>query len=313
MKKVGFLWDTGVRDWNREDPFSYERLNEEYKHFSQIGREKGVLLYPAHHSWYSNGELEKCFVFEDGEWKKKTDIDIDAVWDAFEFGDGRTRLKKQIEKTLPMINSFETSKLCKDKFLTYQKFPDLMPETLEATEENVGEVLDKCGKAVLKPRDDWGGEGVAIIEDMSEFDSANDPEGWIVQEFVDTTQGIPGTMVEGVHDLRAVVVSGEVITGFVRRPEEGFISNVAQGGRIDVLDVEEFPEEAVERVERVKEKIKSLKPYIVTVDMVYDAENEGFRLVELNSKPGMSFYGRADLKEAKTSIMIEMFEEFRNF
>jgi len=53
-----------------------------------------------------------------------------------------------------------------------KKFPENHPETREATLENVEKMLKKYGKVVVKPLAAHAGEGVEIIDDISEFDES---------------------------------------------------------------------------------------------------------------------------------------------
>ncbi len=309
MFNLASLWDDAVSDWELEEPFSKQQYNKDYEHYSKLAEQKDAKLFLAHYTWYKDGEMQKAFTYENGKWRKVHNIEVDGVWDAFKINEETMRIKKEMKQRHVMINRPDVDKLCKDKLETYEKFSELVPETKKASETNVEEIIERYGRAVVKPRDDWGGEGVQLVENTSEFEG--EPEEWLVQEFVDASEGISQLGVEGIHDLRALVVNGDVITGFLRQPDEGFVSNVHQGGSIEVVKVEEFPEEALEKVEKVKEEMSDLEPYLMTVDMIYDSKTEKFRVLELNSKPGMSFYGREDMKKAKSAIAETLYEAFK--
>lgn len=309
MKNVASLWDSAVSDWELERPFLEYRedFNDQYAYYTELAEENDVKMLLAHYTWYSDGVLEKGFLYDDG-WEKVHDVELDGVWDAFKVDEETMEIKKDMEKDLTIVNLPEIDKLAKDKLETYRFFPQLVPETKKASRQNVKSMLERDGKTVLKPRDDASGRGVKVIGDISEFEQE---EGYLVQKFIDSTQGVPGLEIAGVHDLRAVLVSGNFVTGFVRQPDEGYISNVARGAEIDVLEKDNFPEEAKEIVDQVAVELEDHVPHLLTVDMIYDHESQEFKLIELNSKPGMSFYGREDLKKAKTNIAEELFQEFK--
>ena len=309
MRNVASLWDSAVSDWSLERPFVEYRedFNDQYAYYAELAETYGLNLLLAHYTWYSDGVLKKGFVYNDG-WEKVHDIELDGVWDAFKVNPETMKIKKEMAENLTIINLPEIDQLAKDKLETYNFFPELVPETKKASKQNVKSMLDRDGKTVLKPRDDASGRGVKVIDSISEFEE--DMEDYLVQEFIDSTQGVPGLEIDGVHDLRAVLVSGNFVTGFVRQPEEGYISNVARGAEIDVLEKDDFPDEAVELVEKVISELEDYNPHLLTADMIYDYESEEFKLIELNSKPGMSFYGRQDLKRAKTLIAEQLFREF---
>ncbi|MBC5792439.1 MAG: ATP-grasp domain-containing protein [Nanohaloarchaea archaeon] len=304
------LWDSAVSDWELERPFSKQQYNRDYEHYSKLAEEKDAKLFLAHYTWYKDGRMKKAFTYENGEWRKVNDIEVNGVWDAFKVNDETLEIKRRMEERHVIINRPNVDRLCKDKLETYERFSNLVPETRKASETNIERMIEKYGEAVVKPRDDWGGEGVQIVEDVSGFN--DDSEDWLVQEFVDASEGISKLGVEGVHDLRALVVNGEAVTGFLRQPDEGFVSNVHQGGSIEVVELENFPSGALNIVEQVKEEMSDLEPYLMTVDMIYDSETDEFRVLELNSKPGMSFYGREDMKKAKSRVMERIVESFKN-
>ncbi|MFB6208382.1 MAG: RimK family alpha-L-glutamate ligase [Candidatus Nanohaloarchaea archaeon] len=292
VKNIGVLWDEAVQS-GREKPFEKEAWNSEYMLFSDIAEKNGLKFYLAHYREYENGVLREAYAVEDGEWVVVEDVEIGGVFDKFLFNADTYELKKQMAEETGILNDPELERLCKDKLETAERF-SRVPETKKATEENIAEFLED-GRAVVKPRYDFGGRGVQIIDSMEELEPV-DPEETVVQRFVDASHGIPGTAYEGVHDLRAYVVDGEITFGLVRVPDEGLISNVARGGSQFAFPVEKFPSDALELVDEVKEELSGFSPAMYSVDMVYD-ENGSAWIVELNSKPGLSFYDDMEMKE----------------
>ncbi|MFB6217318.1 MAG: RimK family alpha-L-glutamate ligase [Candidatus Aenigmatarchaeota archaeon] len=297
MANIAVIWDAEVDD-EGEEPFNKKYMNDTYEYFSDLAAEKDAEVYIATFSWFDKGILEKAYRWNGEEWVLEQNIEVEVVFDKYRFDEETQEMKKWIENNMPVLNHFRLEEICKDKLLTYQTFPGRVAETREATKENVEEFLEKDGRTVLKPRFDFGGTGVRVIGSIEEFE---EEQNLLVQRFIDSTSGIEELGVEGVHDLRVVVVSGEPVLSYVRTPDEGFISNVSLGGRIEFVDLEDVQEEAMEIVEEVKEKFSGFKPYVFGVDMIFDESQEPW-ILELNSKPGLAIYDEEVKKRKKKYI-----------
>jgi glutathione synthase/RimK-type ligase-like ATP-grasp enzyme len=309
-KKIAVLWDSEL-DMERKKPFAKEKWNIDYEEFSREANKHDMELFLAHFSEYTDGMLEESYVYRGGEWEKARDVELDGVFDKYRFDDETRELKYRIAEQLPVLNHPELEELCKDKLATYQRFPEHVPETRKATQENVSELIERDGKAVVKPRYDFGGKGIQMLDSLEEFEEV-DPDDHIVQEFVDASKGVPGTDYEGIHDVRSIVVSGDLTSGFIRMPEEGLISNVMQGGSMEVFPVEKYPGDARRAIQDVAEEIEEYEPSVYSVDLVFDSEGKP-RVVELNSKPSLSFHDSEELKKDKMRVvkkMMKIFEEF---
>ncbi|MFB6145386.1 MAG: RimK family alpha-L-glutamate ligase [Candidatus Nanohaloarchaea archaeon] len=302
MANIAVIWDEEVDD-EGEKPFNIDYLNDTYEYFSEIAEERGETTYIANFRWFDKGVLRTGYRWNGDEWIREENISIDVVFDKYKFDEETREMKKWIEKNMPVLNHFRLEEICKDKLLTYQEFPDMVAETREATEKDAEEFIEEDGRAVLKPRFSFGGRGVKIIEDIEEYEDASNQ---LVQRFVDSTEGIDELGVEGVHDLRVVVVDGEPVLSFVRTPESGFVSNVQQGGSMNFVDLEDVPDSAMEIVERVAEKFSEYSPYVFGADMIFDEDQKPW-ILELNSKPGMAIYNE-EVKERKDLYITRVVE-----
>lgn len=306
--KIAVLWDDEIKGRDQEKPFSDEELDEAYELFSEIAQRKGKKLLLSRYDSYSDGKLDYAYVFENGSWQKTEDAEFDAVYDKYRFDNETVRFKKEIEENFPVINTFDLEEICKDKFLTYEEFPDYVPPTHNASEENVKKVIDEFGRAVLKPRFDFGGRGIEIVESVSEAENIG-KENYIVQAFVDTTEGIEELDFNGVHDLRIIGVSGEPVLSFVRTQDEGLISNVSQGGVMEFVDLKDVPEYAFELFEEVAERFEEYEPNVFALDIAFDDENRPW-ILEINSKPGLKVYGDQNIKNRKSVLMNRIIDSF---
>ena len=276
-------------------PFSKDIWNNEYRLFSGVVEDRGVRFYIANYLQYSDGVLEEAYVVNDNdEWGRTEEVNIDGVFDKFVFNDDTFDLKKRIAEQVGILNDPELERLCKDKLETARVFPRVS-ETRKATRENIRDILSD-GKAVVKPRYDFGGRGVQIIDSLEELDPV-DSEDHVVQRFIDSSSGVPDTDYDGVHDLRAYVVNGEITFGLLRSPEEGLVSNVGQGGNQYLFPKDRFRPDALQIVEEVKEELSEFSPSLYSVDMIYYTEGKPW-IVELNSKPGLSYYTDEEMKDS---------------
>lgn len=300
---IAVLWDSEV-DWERDKPFEKDYMNSSYAIFSEIAEEKEGQVLIGKFSWYSDGKMEKAYRFSGEGWDKVENIVIDGIFDKFKFDEETVPIKKQMHSDLPVLNNYKLEEICKDKLLTYEKFPESVPETREAAEENVSEMLEQFDRVVLKPRYDFGGRGVKIIDSIEEFEPEED---LLVQRFIDSSSGIPELGMDGVHDLRVIVVNGEESTCFVRTPDEGFISNVSRGGEMHHIELGDIPESVHPVIGEVEEVFGDLGNRVYAIDFIFD-RNEKPWILEMNSKPGLLFYDDPEIKEWKEPLMEEVVE-----
>lgn len=299
MKNIGVLWDHEVK-WDVDSPFQIKNLGEDYRVYTELAEERGLKLFIANYRWYNDGKLEKAWVYRDG-WQKVKDVALDGVYDKYMFDDETFKLKKEIADTLPVLNDPELERICKDKLETYRMFPEHVPETREASEQNAEEMLEEFEMIVFKPRYGASGEGVEFIHNVEELDEPENSENFILQRFIET-EGFEPAGVEGPHDLRTHVINGELQEGnYVRVPTEGLKSNIATGGNQIYIENSQIPEQALEVIEEVSERFSKFHPSIFSVDFMM-AEGRPW-MVELNSKPGMYYHYPVKEKEMELPRM----------
>lgn len=185
----------------------------------------------------------------------------------------------------PIINTMDFDRLCIDKMATVEALPQFSPKTQKI--HSFAEFQAETNELIVLKKDfETGGKGVHILpaKDVTE-DLYEDWSDIVVQEYLDTTIGIPG-LTDKPHDLRITVVDGKPINGFLRTPPEGsLISNTARGGKPSAAPFEKVPKEAFELVEQVHNALKEYNPKIYSIDMANSPQ--GFKLIELNSRPGL--------------------------
>ncbi len=187
----------------------------------------------------------------------------------------------------PVLNVLELDMLCTDKWETYRTFPDLHPCTiLLENDADVASALQKIvtEKVVLKPRDGERGIGV-IIAQRSSLPGAIPSYPYLLQSFIDTSNGVPG-LVEGLHDLRVIVINGDIACSYARTPPSGsMVANVAQGGKEIHVPIERIPQDLLAHIDTIDARMRRFAKRIYAVDMGRDFDGK-WKIIELNAKPG---------------------------
>jgi len=98
----------------------------------------------------------------------------------------------------------------------------------------------------------------------------------------------PRNNIDAMHDLRMVIVNGEIVVSYVRSPAAGKkVSNVAQGGSQTEVPVREIPKEARALAKAVDDVFASYPRRVYSVDCARNKDGV-WKLIELNSKPGIT-------------------------
>lgn len=187
-----------------------------------------------------------------------------------------------------VINRPELDAACmKDR--TYELFPQFCPQTfIVRSDEEFAETLGKIHSkiVVVKPPHLGAGKGVHIgrREDLRSLPKAYP---LLVQEFIDTSAGIPG-IVEGMHDLRLILIEGGIIICYLRTPPSGeFIANRARGGTLRIIPQHLIPHEASAIAQNIDASLSSIPERVYSVDLGRDRSGT-WKLIELNSPPGLT-------------------------
>ena len=199
--------------------------------------------------------------------------------------------------TLPALTDPVVAAICDDKLATYEIFFAHQPLTLpipaaEDFQSVLSQFLTQAAHpdpiAVLKPLNEGGGRGIHIAP-LSELRRIAIPANnfpYLIQEFIESSAGLPG-LAPGRHDLRILLLNGEILGGSIRQPAAGkFLSNTHQGGSMTMLSAAQLPESATTLAREVDAKLPQ-RPRLISVDMLYSAPQHRFFLMELNTSPGL--------------------------
>ena len=265
-------------------PFSDEYHWNAYFDLLLALRRRGVQAYFAtgNDTYAGAGLFKQAFTASEkmavADLRPTTNVRADLV---FEKGGFRGR-------DVMVVNPEYVHKIASSKTETYKMFPGYQPksviaESFEAAKRAFEEIPGTL--IVVKEPDSNGGRAVQIGEKIKLIDELPTQYPLIIQEFIDTSIGVPG-LVEGIHDVRVKIGGGKIFGGMVRQPAPGeYRANLAQGGSARHLLPDELPAEVIRlglEVDCFFEKY----PRYYAIDFANTPT--GWKMIELNSKPGLS-------------------------
>lgn len=204
------------------------------------------------------------------------------------------------DQNLKVVNPREFKILCWDKWATYKEIGEYMPATFLINNESyIKSAINKAktDTVVLKPFNGLKGLGVFIgnKKDALSFKFPDKFKKYIMQEFVDTSKGIPG-IANGRHDLRVAVINGKAVWCHVRTPKgDNLIANAAQGGSVREVDYSVVPESVKKIVNKISEHFyKKYGNTVYSIDFgigpdgvakVFEINDQiGFPRIEMSTK-----------------------------
>ena len=306
MKKVMILF--GKSNWEKAKPFANKEYQYSYEYFYDLCKENDIQMYRASYQWYDYDKhiFKYAWIYEGkgGNWKKVENIQPDLVYDKTKSRAEVYYKKELIKERYPFVNDLNFTKIVDDKFVTSLIFPEWSKKSsLIKSQAELEKILPelKTPKIVVKPVSESGGKGVHIIEktEISKLDLIGEN---IVQEFIDSSGGVPGVSSK-MHDLRLVFVGDKLIYSYIREPKDGsFLANLAQGGKLIIVPEDKLPRSLESIICSINETFDSFANRILAVDFMFD-ENQKPWIVELNSMPGLFF------TPEEKPYMIKMYQE----
>jgi glutathione synthase/RimK-type ligase-like ATP-grasp enzyme len=269
--------------------FQKDLYREAYTEFSRVALEEGVALYRASTEWYNEEtrSFRMAWHWDGNDWILVRDIAPDIIYDKAATTPVTAPIKQALSTRFPMINPVEFSTLAGSKLEVSRAFPEFAkPYYSVSSREELALVLAKLPgeMAVIKPDRGNSGEGVLVAEKSKLLEPSSFPV--LVQEFIDSSRGIPGVM-QGLHDLRLIYCDETLVYAYYRTPRTGsFLANVAQGGSQTMISESEIPENVWPTVQAVQNRYAKFAPKIYTIDLIFDASGRPW-IVELNTMPGL--------------------------
>jgi glutathione synthase/RimK-type ligase-like ATP-grasp enzyme len=284
MKTVLIL-NWGSYNPNQKEPdFKNIKYKKSYEFLYSYAEKKGVKFVKAHYLSFESKSFKWGWEFnlENKRWNKIFNIVPDLILDKARNSDESLNYKKKISRKFKLINDLELNLILNNKEKQTKLFSKFMPKTfLPKNLEEIKKIKSQLtGKVVVKPIRGSGGEGIEIIP-VQKLNRT----GKIVQEFIETSGGIKGVK---RHDLRLIIINGEIVIPIVRH-SEGLFCNVNKGAKIKFLDVKEIPKEIIEMSSKIDKRFSKFVPRFYSIDFFVSSTGKAY-LIELNLSPGFFFY-----------------------
>ena len=251
-----------------------------YLDLTQAVESKGAHLFfvSTQETYLGGGTFSQSWQFQNGQIVESGQIQAELVFNkSFFKSDG----------TVKVFNCGHVDEICTNKWLTYKLFQQHCPLTfLVHNDQELQTSLQQISTelVVYKPVD--GGEGRNVfIQSKTQPLPAEYPFPFLVQEFLDSTGGVPG-IIDGMHDFRVAIVDGQVAYSYYRTPPQGsYLANVARGGRYALVPEEKIPSEVMELVKKIDQNFAHCLHRFYGVDVAFTPN--GIKIIELNSKLGL--------------------------
>ena len=324
-KNIAVLFTDSI-SCDTKNAFSGRYWSRVHSIFSKKAEEHGLRLFFAPYNEFRDGKLDRAWIYKKNRWVKVHNQEVGLVYSRFAktmFLGNKENPKavsfkyRMIEK-VTLLNHPLIDRFCWDKRIVSEMFPELTPKTfLINTLRGLKAVLPelKSKKIVLKPRFGTMGQNV-IITDKDNLPETIE-ENTIVQEFIDTSEGIKG-LTKGYHDLRLIIADGRIDHAHIRVPKKGLLTaNVALGGKKVFIKNEQIPKKAASIARKIDRLFRDYRPRVYSIDFLMDKNQKPY-IVECNSQPmidkyafgkyaDLSFYDRL-FEVMKRSIKIKILE-----
>ncbi|MDD5396933.1 MAG: ATP-grasp domain-containing protein [Candidatus Moranbacteria bacterium] len=292
-------------DWDKEIPIKNEATRKSFENWHKKSFEQGVEMYRSSVKWYDavSGVFKKAWIFRDGKWHKiEKDIRADLIYDKvggahnYELHDLKMRMLENSKVfNVPLFQTFLNNKISQ-----YVMFGEFMPKTfLALNDEEFYQCIEKIisGKVVIKKIYGSGGFGVSI-EEKGQLNQEKREYPVLIQEFIQSTGGIPGFSPKGVvADLRMVYFNHKFSYALSRVAKgDSLFTNFHQGATAVMVPVEKIPEDAKRIVQKIVEKLHIFPKALYSIDLMFSDDGKPF-VIEMNTTPGLDLLGQFGSKQ----------------
>lgn len=269
--------------------FTKDIYRKAYTDFSALALREGVVLYRASTNWYdrTTDSFHAAWHWDGSEWILVHSIIPDVIYDKAAMNATTVPIKEALLEHYPIINHPDFTRHAGSKLEVSRAFGEFAkPYYRVNSKEELTDILAKLPDTlvVVKPEHGNSGDGVLIAEKAEVLERATFPA--LVQEFIDSSRGIPGVM-QGLHDLRLIYRDETLVYAYYRTPKTGsYLANVAQGGKQTMIVEEDIPDSVWPIVAAIQAYYAAFSPKIYTIDLIFDLVGKPW-IVELNTMPGL--------------------------
>ncbi len=263
-------------------PLNKEYYQIAYRELTDEIHKRGGRLFAVRgkESFLGNNRFTHGWEFtKDGMVEHSGALEVDIIYDK-----GSTLIPDGASN---FLNDPKMNCICTDKFETYKNFPSHSPATAIVTSaKDVDAALESIPskRIVMKPVDGEEGRGVSVV-DHSDVAKSIPSYPYLLQEFLDTSAGIPG-LIASTHDFRVTSINGKIVLCFIRTPPpNSLLANVAQGGTKTEVPLDEIPAGALAIFRDVDAAFSKYPRRVYSVDMGRRVDDV-WKIIEINDKPG---------------------------
>jgi glutathione synthase/RimK-type ligase-like ATP-grasp enzyme len=300
-RKVVLILNWGSYDKNSTSPdFKNDKYRKSYEQLYSYAYDNDLIFVKSHYLAFNGDDFNTAWTYipKTKKWVKLHNIKPNLILDKAKNFDESVEYKKKICEKYSLLNNLEMTLLLSDKKKQSDLFFDYLPKSF-IIEDNVDNFdfskLDfiSTQKVVLKPFCGSGGNGIKIVDKSDLKSNIGDFSNYIVQEFIDTSKGI-SNLITGVHDLRLIILNGEIVSCFIRYIDENsssnsLLCNVNQGAKIKFVNLKQIPECIKKVFFKIDDKLIHFGNRFYSVDFFVHNKTKPY-LVELNLSPGFFFY-----------------------
>lgn len=307
-KNVGICFSG---DFSGNKPLSHIHIKRPvYLRLLDLIQDSGFNCFVLTRKTYEgNSIFNGSWVFDNGKFKIiKKKVKMDLVYDRV----GGIAFPPQGDQ-MQVVNRRDFKILAWDKWKTYNEIGQFMPKTFWVGElDNLNKVVGKVKteNIVLKPYNSLKGNDIFIgkKEEVKNFKPERLGRKYILQEFVNTSNGIPN-LTFGKHDLRVVVINNKVVWSHIRVPAKGkFLANAAQGGRLTEINYDKVSKEVKKIVREVSNRFyRKYDNPIFSIDFGINEKGDPM-IFEINDQIG---FPRWEMKNRDTFLRALM-ENFKS-
>ncbi|MFH0804686.1 MAG: hypothetical protein V1916_00635 [Patescibacteria group bacterium] len=266
-------------------PFSIPEYRESYTDFCRLASNKFAIYYVRNRRRYlGRGVFAEGYVFRGSQFVPYPH----RIYAAVVYN--KTGLRVNGGRDWRAVNPWSIYRITSNKFRSYQLFREYMKPTFRVrspAEVRAAVAQVRTAWAVYKPIRGAEGKGIIIRPKLSILPRLKKING-IIQEFIDTSDGVPG-ICRTLHDLRILIMSGRVVQTYVRIPKVGsYLANVARGGHLKEITLRQVPSAAL-RIARAidRDHFRQYGPRVYAIDFGFERGKP--YLFEINAQPGLPY------------------------
>jgi len=218
---------------------------------------------------------------------------------------------EELNKYIPMINSFKSFKLSEDKFRTNMALNKAGIKTAQflMCDKNNTKLIKNTFKKwhdifVYKPTSSWGGRGLSLIDSKNALDAILPLLENINTKNIYIEKYIPYDKT----DYRVDIVNNKYVSIYGRKaPKDSWKTNITCGGSIILR------EDNLELINIAKKATKILGLDIAGVDIIYDEIKKEYIVLEVNGIPAFATQDQENIglkfNDKKIDLIVDLIDK----